>query len=210
MGDAMVPPTIAPIVEGHGETGALLPLIYNIVESNTGLVYPRIVRPYRAHWGSLVNRPEDLLRYAEIVLQEGGPGSSLLVLIDADGCCPAELGPKLFERLKLRFPDDPISVTVADWEYESWFIASSEAIAAHIGTDLSIDIPDRIEEIQNAKEWLELNILKRRYNETDDQAAFSSLIDVPLARQRSRSFDRFCLELNRLLSSSSLPCDKPL
>lgn len=210
MGDATAPPTIAPIVEGHGEVGALLPLIHNIVGSNTGLVYPQIVRPYRAHWGSLVNRPADLLRYAEIVMQEGGPGSCLLVLLDADGCCPAKLGPKLFERLKLRFPRDPISVTVADWEYESWFIASAETIAAHIGTDLSIDVPDCIEEIENAKGWLEQNILKRRYKETDDQAAFSSLIDVPLARQRSRSFDRFCLELDRLMMISSLSCDPPL
>ena len=46
-----------------------------------------------------------------------------------DGFCPALLGPALLERLVLRFPGTLVSVSVADWEYESWFIASAESIA---------------------------------------------------------------------------------
>ena len=118
-----------------------------------------------------------------------------------DGFCPALLGPALLERLVLRFPGTLVSVSVADWEYESWFIASAESIAEHVGVAVGTEVPDNIEEIQNQKGWLERNILNRRYRETADQASFSSVIDVPLARQRSQSFNRFCLELERLLAS---------
>ena len=197
----MVPPSIVAIVEGHGEEAALLPLLYNIIASTESLVYPTIMAPFRKSWGSLVKRPDELEQCAEIVLREGGPGSRLLVLLDADGFCPAELGPQLFERLIQRFPNQPVSVNVADHEYESWFIASAESIAEHVGTNSTVRVPDNIEEIQNPKRWLERNILNRRYKETSDQASFSSRINVPLARQRSRSFNRFCLELQRLLSS---------
>ena len=175
------------------------PLITNIIASCDGIVYPNIMPPYREPWGSLVNRPGDLERCADIVLREGGPGSRLLVLLDADGYCPASLGPKLLERLILRFPGRVVSVSVADWEYESWFVASAESIAEHIGVAFGTEVPDNIEEIPDPKAWLERNILNKRYKETSDQASFSSVIDVPLARQRSRSFNRFCLELERLL-----------
>ncbi len=195
----MVPPTIVAIVEGHGEEAALRPLLNNIIASTESLVYPTIMAPFRKSWGSLVNRADELEQCAEIVLREGGPGSRLLVLLDADGSCPAELGPKLFERLIHRFPNQPVSVNVADREYESWFVASAESIAEHVGTNSTFAVPDNIEEIQNPKMWLELNVLNRRYKETADQASFSSRINVPIARRRSRSFDRFCSELQRLL-----------
>ena len=188
------------IVEGHGEETAIRPLINNIIASCDGIVYPGIAAPYRKSWGSLVNRTGELEQCAEIVLREGGPGSRLMLLLDADGNCPALLGPTMLERLILRFPGRLVSVVVADWEFESWFIASAESIAEHIGASLGVEVPDNIEEIQNPKAWLERNILNRRYRETNDQASFSSVIDVPLARQRSHSFNRFCLELEKLLT----------
>ena len=192
--------TIAAIVEGHGEVAAILPLVTNIIASNDGIVYPRFARPYRVPWGSLVNRAEELERAAQIVLREGGPSSRLLVLLDGDVNCPALLGPRLRQRLDVRFPDTPFSVSVADWEYESWFVAGAESIAEHVGGSLEVEVPENIEQIQDPKSWLERNILNRRYSETGDQAAFSGIIDVPLVRQRSRSFNRFCRELERLLT----------
>lgn len=193
--------TIALIVEGHGEETAIRPLITNIITSSAWDVYPTILQPYREPWGSLVNRPGDLERCAEIVLREGGRGSRLLVLLDADECCPALLGPELLGRLVQRFPDRLISVVIANWEFESWFVASAESIAQHVGVTVVADVPENIEEIQNPKAWLERNILNRRYRETSDQASFSSVIDVTLARQRSKSFNRFCRELERLIGN---------
>ena len=194
-------PVFASVVEGEGEEAALRPLIHRIIASNNGLVYPKIMPPYRAHWGSLVNTPGELERYAEIVLHEGGPTARLLVLLDADGECPAELGPDLLQRLITRFPQNLISVSVADWEYESWLIASAESIADHVRASGDFDVPQNIEEIHDAKGWLERHIMGGRYKEARHQAAFTSVINVPLARSRSQSFDRFCREVERLLTA---------
>lgn len=196
----MMPPVFAPIVEGHGEEQALLPLIHNIIGSSGGVVYPEIKPPYRGHWGSLVNKPDELERCARIALWQGGPTARLLVLLDADDRCPANLGPALLRRLISHFPGRRISVSIADREYESWFIASSESIATHVGLDTAVSIPENIEAIRAAKGWLESNLLHRSYSETDDQASLSARIDVPIARSRSQSFDRFCREIERLLT----------
>ena len=196
----MTPPVLAPIVEGDGEVKALRLLIYKIIESGGGGVYPKIIPPYRAHWGSLVNRPEELERCAEIALLKGGSDARLLVLLDADDECPAELGPRLRRQLTARFPNNLISVNIADREYETWFIASATAIANRIGRVSPPTIPDNIEAIRGAKGWLTQNLLSRRYDPIDDQASFSTMIDVPLTRRRSPSFNRFCRELERLLA----------
>ena len=193
-------PIFAAIVEGEGDETALRPLIYHIIASSGGVVYPTVMPPYRVHWGTMVNRPDDLAYYAQMALSEAGNAARLLVLLDADGQCPAELGPRLLQQLEVRFPSAPVSVTVADWEYESWFIASAEAIAASVNVEAIIEVPQNIESIHDTKGWLRRNVLMRKYNPRRDQAAFSARINVPLARSRSQSFNRFCREIERLLS----------
>ena len=135
-----------------------------------------------------------------MAIRDGGPTSKLIVVLDADDRCPAELGPTLLDRLNDRFPETQASVNIADREYESWFIASSESIARHVGSNAVFEVPSHIEGIRNAKGWIERNILRGSYKETIDQASFSSCIDVPAARRRSQSFDRFCREVERLLA----------
>ena len=191
----------APIIEGHGEEEALRILINTTLASMESALYPTIVRPFRVPWGTLVNVDGELERYAAMAISEGGPTAKLIVVLDADDDCPAQLGPQLLSRLRTRFPDNPASVNVADREYESWLIASSESIARHVGSDAVFEVPSNIEGTRNAKRWLSRNVLGRSYKETDDQASFSSIIDVPLARQRSQSFDRFCREVERLLTA---------
>ena len=192
-------PVLASIVEGQGEEAALRPLIENIIASSAGAVYPRIMRPVRAHWGSMVDKADDLERYAENALQAGGPDARLLVLLDADDRCPAEIGPRLRQQLVARFPNNLVSVNIANREYESWFIASAESIASRMGAANPFGVPQNIEEIRAAKGWIERYLMAGKYRETRHQASFSTMIDVPLARRRSRSFDRFCRETERLL-----------
>jgi len=192
-------PVLVSIVEGEGEVAALRPLIENIIASSAGAVYPHIMRPHRMHRGSLANNIGELELFAAAALAEAGPAARLLVLLDADDDCPAELGPQLRQRLAARFPDNPVSVNIADREYESWFIASAAAIANRIGAVSPPAPPDNIAAIRDAKGWVRRHLAGGAYRATRHQPSFSTMIDVPLARRRSPSFNRFCRELERLL-----------
>lgn len=196
-GDPLV---FASIVEGQGEELALRTLFYKILEAIQDVTYPQIQRPWRIPKGIMLHRPGELERYAGQALLEAGPTARLFVLMDADDDCPAELGPRLSQRLASRFPGIPISINIANSEYETWFIASLESIAHTAGITQSPILPRHVEGIRGAKEWLSGRMSRGNpYDPINHQASFSSHIDVPLARQRSQSFNRFCREVERLL-----------
>ncbi len=138
-----------------------------------------------------------------MALIRGGPMTRLFILVDADDACPAELGTQLKERVQLiaqNFPQCLASVNIANREFEGWFIASLETIAEFERISMPEHLPPDIESIRGAKEWLTSHMSSgRTYSPTADQARFTSAIDIDLARQRSRSFDRFCREVGRLL-----------
>lgn len=196
----MMPPVFVSVIEGHGEVEAFRVLMNVVVNALGAGVYPSITKPIRVPKGTLVNADRALEHYAAMAINAGGPAAKLFVLLDADDSCPAELGPQLLRRAVARFPHCPISVSVANREYESWFIASAASIARHTGTT-TLTIPANIEDIRDAKGWVRRNLAAGQYKERIDQPAFSSRIDVPLARSRSQSFDRFCREVERLLAA---------
>ena len=193
-------PIFTPVIEGHAEVESIRHLIYAVLANNQSEIYPRIARPVRAPRDRLI---KELERYAEIAIREGGSASKLVVLLDADDDCPAELGPQLLRRLIRRFPNHAASVSLANREYEAWFIASLETMVAPIGLDPSSSLPSGgAESIRGTKEWLSARMHSgQNYDSRADQPRLVSYLDVPLARSRSQSFDRFCREVDRLLSA---------
>ena len=78
----------------------------------------------------------------------------VLVLLDADDDCPAALGPALLERARAARSDVPISVVLANREFEAWFIAAAESLAGTHGFPADLTAPADPEKIRGAKEWL--------------------------------------------------------
>ena len=195
-----MPPVFVSVIEGHGEVEAIRVLMNVVVSAIGAGVYPSIAAPVRAPKGTLVNVAGELERYAAMAISRGGPAARLFILLDADDSCPAELGPQLLSRAAARFSHYPISVNVANREYESWFIASAESIANYSDASAGIAVPESVEGIRDAKGWVRRYLADGGYRPTRHQAAFSSRINVPLARSRSQSFDRFCREIERLLT----------
>ena len=205
----MIPPVFATIVEGAGEVTAFRTLIYRIAETWGATTYPIIGKIWRVPKSTIVNTPGALESQAQKAISRAESSAhlpnetraKLIILIDADDDCPADLGPRLRERLIARFPDNPISVSIANREYETWFIASLETIAEPAGINPATPAPPNVESIRGAKEWLSRRLPSGYpYKPTLHQAALSSAVDVPLARLRSQSFDRFCREVERLLA----------
>ena len=205
----MMPPVFAPIIEGQGEVIAFRNLINKVLAAYEATLYPTISDVWRIPRSAIVN-PEKLVLTAEKAIRqaetlqdmEGQNKARLIVLFDADDDCPADLGPRLRERLIARFPNNPISVNLANREYESWLIASLETIAERAGIPTSTSVPTNLESIRGAKEWLVRRMPQGySYKPKNDQVRLTTGIDVPLARRRSQSFDRFCREVERLLTA---------
>ncbi len=190
--------TIAAVVEGHGEVGALPVLLRRIVAELSPALYVDVPRPYRANRHSLI-RPgvlEDVVRVQGDRLS--GPGG-VLVLIDADDDCPARLGPDLLARAQAARPDRRVAVVLAKREYEAWFLAAAQSLSGQRAFPAALEPPPDPESISGAKEWLSRNRPGRPYKETADQAALTQRFDLKAARDRAPSFDKLWRDVERLI-----------
>jgi hypothetical protein len=145
--------TIATIVEGHGEVEAVPVLLRRIVADMAPGLYINVPRPYRVGRHALV-RPgglEDVVRTQGDRVTSGG---GVLVLIDADDDCPAELGPQLLDRALAARPDRRIALVLANREYEAWFLAAAQSLAGQRGFPDMLESPGDPEAVRGAKEWL--------------------------------------------------------
>ncbi len=181
---------IASIVEGHGEVQAVPVLIRRVAAYVAPGVGVDVRRPHRRPRSKLV-RADVLEDYRRIVFEES-PGAHLLVLLDADDDCPAELGPRLLECIASP-PPSRGAVVVAKSEYEVWFLASADSLGGRRGLRSELDAPEDPERVRDAKGWVQRNRVDgRAYSPPVDQAALTDGIDIDLARSRSASFDKFC------------------
>jgi hypothetical protein len=128
----------------------------------------------------------------------------ILILIDADTDCPAELGPTLLERARGARPDIPIGLVLAKREFEAWFLASIESLRGQRGISEDAAMTAGPEDVRDAKGRLtRMMVGSGAYHETRDQPALTAIFDMNLARKRSDSFDKCWREIERLLAEAS-------
>lgn len=185
---------ITPIVEGHGEETAVPELIRRIAYE-IGVFNVKVAKPIRVHRGALVNRAE--LERAVRLASFNAAG--VLVLLDADGDCPAQLGPELQLRAETATNGAAVSVVVAKEEFEAWFVAAAVSLRGQRGLPMDLEPPANPEAIAGAKEWLTARRVDgQAYKETLDQVALAAVVDLQAARSAD-SFDKFYREVARLL-----------
>jgi hypothetical protein len=195
----MVPLYIACMVEGQGDFNAAPVLLKRLVKFVNPDVYAD-VRPFRVTRSKLV-----LLGELERAVERAGRGlrspGGVLIVIDSDDDCPKELAPVLLDRATRAAGGRwPVSVVLAEREFESWFIAAAESIAGHSGLPPNLVTPADPESIRGAKGWLQKAMPPgRAYSPTIDQPSLASKFDLGAAR-RAPSFDKMCREIERFCS----------
>ncbi|MCY4401137.1 MAG: DUF4276 family protein [Candidatus Poribacteria bacterium] len=186
------------IVEGDGEVGAV-PVLIRRIASDLYPELPLIVeRPIRAP-RNLVVKADELERRIELAVQKISGKGAIIIILDSDNDCPAELGPALLNRALQTRSDLPIAVVLAKCEFEAWFLAAAQSIRGQRGLNEDIDTPKDPETIRDAKGWLSKRMENSKtYSETRDQPAFAALFDIEQAR-KADSFDKCYRDIVRLL-----------
>lgn len=189
---------IVPIVEGHGETSAVPELLRRIVSAVAPGVAFEVRRAIRVRRNRLIKLGE-LERAVELAARQLRRHDLILVLVDADRDCPAELAPQLLARARQQRSDRQISVVMAKREFEAWFLAAARSIAGRRGLRPDLTPPDRPEEIADPKRWLTSHGSGAwAYSETLDQPAFAAVFDLASARV-APSFDKLWRDLEAAL-----------
>ncbi len=192
------------IVEGTGEVGAIPLLIRRICNEILGVFALRTMPPVRITKSRLIRAGELERAIRLIQARTSGP---ILVIVDADDDCPAALSLDLKMRSFAIVPSQSIGVVIAKREFESWFIAASQSIGGRRVLRQYLFSPPDPEAIRGAKEWLSRNMVPgRTYSPSIDQAALVAGMNLVAARS-SKSFDRLCREIERLISARAADQD---
>lgn len=198
---------IYPIVEGHGEQHAVPLLLRRFAREVFGNHAVQILPPHRIARGKLVKTgATDLERAAELgrrKLLTSYRQVAMLLLLDADEDCPAELGPALLRRLMAAAGGVPIAVVLAKRELEAWFLAAAHSLRRHKRGSDEAASPADPESVPHAKAYLQERLLipGARCSEVVDQPAFTAVFDLHEARQVP-SFDKLWRDLGRLFGQS--------
>jgi hypothetical protein len=188
---------VAAIVEGDGEATALPVLLRRLGDWRTPGIYTQVLAPIRVHRDRFLNRDDEFRRHLLLAAAKCGENGWILVLLDVDDDCPAELGRIILERARAYVPHRRVSVVLANREYEAWFIAAAESLDGQRGFSFNPRDAIEAERPRDAKGWMKNRITGGAYRETTDQVAFSARMDLQQAFDRSRSFRKLCSEWSR-------------
>ena len=177
---------IQPIVEGHGEVRAFPVLLRRLVHETEAWAVG-VGRPIRRPRPRLVD--ETGVRQAVRLALARPDCGAVLLLLDGDDDCPADLGPSVQDWATVAAGGAPCRVVLAHREYEAWFLAAVESLRGRRGIGIDAESHPAPESPRGAKEQLEARMRPgATYLETTDQPAFSELFSLPAAYRRSRSF----------------------
>jgi hypothetical protein len=191
----MIARYIAPIVQGHGDVAAVPVLLRRIATELRPDVVLKINTPIRVKANRFTKeqsadfRKFIMLASAKVASQDA-PGC-VLILLDCEDDCPAELGPKLLGQAHQVRPDMEFIVALAFREYETWFITAAQSLQGRNGLLERLVAPSDPEAIRDAKGWLTAH-MGQPYDPVIHQASFTQALDFNQA-MGSGSFARlFC------------------
>lgn len=188
------------IVEGDGEVEALPVLLRRMLVASERFDI-EIPRPLRTRRDRFLRRDEEMKKMLGYAALQARAGGCILVLLDADNDCIAELVARHKTQIDTLAAGVACSLIVAKSEFESWFIAAAESLRGYRNLPEDLQCPADPEAIRDAKGWLRQRMTQpgAAYSETIDQPAFAHQFDWRKARTRSPSLDKLCRDVARLL-----------
>lgn len=196
---------IASIVEGDGEVSALPVLLRRLASEWCSTVSVNLLQPIRVKRDKFLNKDEEFRRQLLLAAAKSGEGGWILIVLDADDDCPAELGKEIYDRAQQYVAHRCLSVVLANREFEAWFIAAAHSLHGVRGFSPLPDEVIKAEAPRNAKGWIRERMQGGTYSEILDQPAFAARIDLQQAFDNSRSFRKLCKEWKVHVSGPACP-----
>ncbi len=156
-----------------------------------------VARPFRVKRQRVVREGE--LERSILQAERSRPGaSSVLIVLDADEDCPADLASHLLERARVQ-TDLPVRVVFPKVEVEAWILGAVDSLRGVRGIRDDAQPPPDPEAVRDAKRAItRLMEGSRGYVATDDLPALVDALDLELAEARSPSFAKFRRDLESL------------
>ena len=192
--------SIASIVEGYGEVSALPILLRRLASEWRPGVAVNPLQPIRVRRDRFLNRDDEFRRQLLLAAAKSGDDGWILIVLDADDDCPADLGQEIYRRAQQHIAHRQLSVVLANREFEAWFIAASQSLHGVRGFTLPHGEVIHAETPRDAKGWMRDRMRNGTYREILDQPAFTARIDLQQAFDNSRSFRKLCAEWERYVS----------
>ena len=187
-----------PIVEGHGEVGAVPALIYRIADHFKSTEQILVNNPLRVRADKFLHDSNEFRRFVALAGAKAAEAAgTVLILLDCEDYCPAALGPQLLQRAAAIRNDVPFLVVLAHREFESWFLTAAESLRGVGGLPDDLDAPPDPEAIRGAKEWLGRR-LPNGYDPIRHQLMLTRQFDIAAARS-SYSFNRLVDRIGAVL-----------
>lgn len=183
------------IVEGDGEVAALPILLRRLATEwapQAPASYP--LPPIRVRRDRFLNREDEFRKQLLLAAAKSGDEGWILILLDADDDCPAQLGEDIQRRARQYIPHRRLSMVLANREFEAWFIAAAPSLLGVRGFSLPARTDIDAESVRNAKGWMKERMPANSYGEVRDQPAFTARLDLQQAFENSRSFRKLCSE----------------
>lgn len=175
------PPTIAAVVEGHGEVQAVPILLRRVASEIFGVHYVVLPPPFRVK-RQLMTRKAGLANAVAVQAARVGEHGGVLIMADADDDCAVTLA----DEVRRVAAPTPVEVAVAVREFEAWFLGAVESLRGHRSVRGDAGFGGDPEEPRGAKGVLAA-VMTEPYRETLHQPAFAASMDLHAA-QRLRSF----------------------
>ena len=187
---------IVPIVEGQSEERAIGVLMRRVLYER-GIFDLTVARPFRVKRQRVV-REGELERSIVQAERSRSGASSVLIVLDADEDCPADLASHLLERARVQ-TDLPVRVVFPKVEIEAWILGAVDSLRGVRGIRGDALPPLDPEAVRDAKGAItRLMEGARGYVATDDLPALVDAIDLELAEARSPSFAKFRRDVESL------------
>jgi hypothetical protein len=194
-------PVLVPLVEGQSEERALGVLLRRLIAAGDA-PETEIARPFRVPRNKVVREGELERTVAQAVRSRSG-ATAVLIVLDADEDCAAELAPTLVLRGSTA-SQLPIGVVLPTVEIEAWILAAVESLRDVRGIRADARPPADVEGVRDAKGALTQRMTGARgYVATDDMPALFAAMDVGLAEMRSPSMAKLVREVRRLCAAST-------